>query len=194
LFFDRHVCFVFMYVYVPDMFFMSQRPEEDVGAPGTGIADGCELLCGHWEWNLLSTRRAAGALDCWTSYVMSSLSVFHFYQWATLQLITFIYSCVCMCVCVCTYMCVCVCVCVWYVGCVCARCGVCVHAVGYVCVCMCVCVCLLWYECGTLRATWWVVFFCCWELNLVPQLSSECFCLPSRLTGLSILIRAIFTD
>lgn len=28
------------------------RPEEDVGFPGTGIVDSCELPCGCWELNL----------------------------------------------------------------------------------------------------------------------------------------------
>ena len=29
-----------------------QRPEEDIGFPGTGITDVCELLCRWWELNL----------------------------------------------------------------------------------------------------------------------------------------------
>ena len=28
-----------------------QKPEEGVRSPGTGGTDGCELLCGSWEWN-----------------------------------------------------------------------------------------------------------------------------------------------
>lgn len=28
------------------------KPEGGIGLLGTGVIEGCELLCGWWEWNL----------------------------------------------------------------------------------------------------------------------------------------------
>ena len=40
----------FMYVYSVCVRCL-WRTEKDIGAPGTGIIDDCELLCGFWELN-----------------------------------------------------------------------------------------------------------------------------------------------
>ena len=40
-----------MYVCVPYACQMSREAEEDIRSPGTGITDGCKLLCGYWEVN-----------------------------------------------------------------------------------------------------------------------------------------------
>lgn len=34
-----------------------QRPEEVIGSPGIGVADGCELACGCWKSNLVLQKK-----------------------------------------------------------------------------------------------------------------------------------------
>jgi hypothetical protein len=38
-----------MYICVPHGFWCLWGPEEGIGSPGTGVTDGCELLCGCWN-------------------------------------------------------------------------------------------------------------------------------------------------
>ena len=39
----------------------SQRPDEDVGFPETGVTDGCELDVGAGNW----TASVSSTLNCW---------------------------------------------------------------------------------------------------------------------------------
>ena len=46
------MCMVILPACVPNVCLVhTERPEEGVRTPGTGGTDGCELLCGCWEWN-----------------------------------------------------------------------------------------------------------------------------------------------
>jgi hypothetical protein len=40
-----------MYVYVPCLFLITQRPEEGIRAPRLRATDGYALPCGYWELN-----------------------------------------------------------------------------------------------------------------------------------------------
>lgn len=48
----------------------SERPEENIRFPGTGVTDGYELLCGCWK--LGSSGGAANVLDHGTSKTICS--------------------------------------------------------------------------------------------------------------------------
>lgn len=43
--------FVWVDVGEPRVCLVPKEPEEGVASPGTGVAYGCEPLCGCWEWN-----------------------------------------------------------------------------------------------------------------------------------------------
>ena len=55
----QHVCMYTVYAWYP------QRPEEDIGSPGTGVTDGCEPPCGSWKLNLGPLDSTAIACNCW---------------------------------------------------------------------------------------------------------------------------------
>lgn len=38
-----------MYMYAPCMCLVSQRSEEGIRCPGTGVIDGCDSPCGYWK-------------------------------------------------------------------------------------------------------------------------------------------------
>lgn len=46
------MCFAYMYVYIPHVCLVPQRPDEGVRSPETGATDGFKRTCGCWESNL----------------------------------------------------------------------------------------------------------------------------------------------
>lgn len=66
---------VFAYIYLTYVQ-CPERPEEGIGSLETGTTDGCEPLCGSWEWNLGPQERTARALNCCAISLASNLLVF----------------------------------------------------------------------------------------------------------------------
>lgn len=54
-----------------------QRPEEDISSSGTGVPDGYELLCAHWEvsWALLRRSQCSSPPSHLSNSSMASLSI-----------------------------------------------------------------------------------------------------------------------
>ena len=45
-------CFAYMSVCVPYVYLVSMEARRGHWIPGTGVTDGCELLCGSWDLNM----------------------------------------------------------------------------------------------------------------------------------------------
>lgn len=56
-----------------------------VGAPGTGVMDGCEPTCGHWESNL-GPGRATSVLNTEPAISLATVSTVSFFLFCFLTL------------------------------------------------------------------------------------------------------------